>query len=299
MSILTYDNVDFKKLTFNSPEKVGMIYYSGISYKDKPLYIQTPKLKCLHDSNECIDRKAPSMDLENINNNFKFYDFLIQLDEANINNTFNNSQQWFDKEIPRDTIDDMYKRILKPVKKGCRPNYTFKIPTIKNNVQCPIYDQNKICQSFDKCNKDVDVELILHIRGLKFLKQNYYCDMYISQIKVYLSNDEKYSVLETYSFNDTSENENIDSSNKTEIVEKECDNVDEQNIDIDTENVKNENEEKKENGENKKDEEIIKREKIEVNQEDKIEDEVDIEKEEMRKKLLLLEEQLKTIKDKF
>ena len=45
----------------------------------------------------------------------------------------------------------------------------------------------------------------MHIRGLKFLKQHYYCDCYISQIKVFLNN-EKYGVLDTYVFDDEEEN---------------------------------------------------------------------------------------------
>ena len=84
---------------------------------------------------ECIGRKSPSLDVENINNDFKFYDFLLSLDELNVNNTHNESENWFSKEIPKETIDEMYKRILKPVKKGSRPVYCFKIPTIKDKIQ--------------------------------------------------------------------------------------------------------------------------------------------------------------------
>ena len=91
----------------------------------------------------CIERKSPSLDVENINNDFKFYDFLLSLDEKNVNNTCAESKNWFDKNIPKETIDEMYKRILKPVKKGSRPVYSFKIPTFKEKIQSPIFDQHK------------------------------------------------------------------------------------------------------------------------------------------------------------
>ena len=72
----------------------------------------------------------------------------------------------------------------------------------------------KICQTIDKIKKDIELELIIHIRGLKFLKQNYYCDLYISQIKIYLPSEEKYSIINDFSFKETNEVE------KTEEVEK-------------------------------------------------------------------------------
>lgn len=217
MSISTFNEIDFKKMKFTDPEKVGLIYYSGISYGDQPLYIQTPKLKCLTDGQACINKKSPSLDVGNINNDFKFYDFLLKLDEENITNTFNSSKVWFDKEIPKDTIDEMYKRILKPAKKDHRPIYSFKLPTVKGKAQCPIFDQNKICQTIEKCTSDLEVEVILHIRGLKFLKQNFYCDMYISQIKVYLPHEEKYSIISDYSFKEDLDGEELE----PEIIQKE------------------------------------------------------------------------------
>ena len=52
-----------------------------------------------------------------------------------------------------------------------------------------------------------EVVLILHVKGLKFLKQHYYCDIYISQIKVFLDGGNKYSILDSYAFNDREEEE--------------------------------------------------------------------------------------------
>ena len=40
------------------------------------------------------------------------------------------------------------------------------------------------------------------------MKQHYYCDIYISQIKVFLEGDHKYTILDSYAFNDVEEEEN-------------------------------------------------------------------------------------------
>ena len=50
-----------------------------------------------------------------------------------------------------------------------KPTFIFKIPSVKGDAQCPVYDQNKICQKIDKLERDSEVILVLHIRGLKFL----------------------------------------------------------------------------------------------------------------------------------
>ena len=101
----------------------------------------------------------------------------------------------------------MYKRNNKPVKKNSKPRFSFKVPMIKDKVQCQIYDQKKICVDFEKIQENTEVVLILHVKGLKFLKQHYYCDIYISQIKIFLEGNNKYSILDNYAFNDKEEEE--------------------------------------------------------------------------------------------
>ena len=46
--------------------------------------------------------------------------------------------------------------------------------------------KRKICVDFEKIQENTEVVLILHVKGLKFLKQHYYCDIYILQIKIFL-----------------------------------------------------------------------------------------------------------------
>jgi len=84
---------------------------------------------------------------------------------------------------------------------------SFKIPMIKDKVQCQLYDQKKNCVELSKLSDGAEIICIIHIRGLKFLKQNYYCDCYISQIKVFLNKENKFSVFNEYAFNDKEEEE--------------------------------------------------------------------------------------------
>jgi len=207
MSIYKHLDIDNKKINYGKPEKQGLIYYAPINYNNEPFYLQTPKMICKSDGNEIIIKKNSVLDLETLNTDFSFYDFLLNFDEKNIKETFKNNQGWFNKDIPLEIIDDMYKRICKPAKKDSKPIFSFKVPVQKEKVQCQIYDQKKTCVEVGKLTEGTEIICIIHIKGLKFLKQHYYCDCYISQIKVFLDKVNKFSILDSYSFDDKEEEE--------------------------------------------------------------------------------------------
>ena len=206
MSILLHSDIDHKKINYSKPEKQGQIYYSAINYDNSPFYLQTSKMVCKKSGDEIIKMKNASLDIENNTMDFWFYDTLLNLDEKNVKKTHENNKDWFGKDIPLEIIDNMYKRSCKPVKKDSKPIFSFKIPMIKDKVQCHIYDQKKVCVDIGQLKEGTEVICILHIRGLKFLKQHYYCDCYISQIKVF-SDKSSFNMLDTYSFNDKDEEE--------------------------------------------------------------------------------------------
>ena len=207
MSILRHTELHLKKLNYKKPEKQGLIYYSAIDYQNNPFYLQTPKMICKKNGHEITESKNNYLEIEPSNIDFSFYDTFVNLDELNVKKTFENNKDWFGKDIPLEVIDNMYKRSNKPVKKDSKPIFSFKVPISKGNVQCQIYDQKKTCVDLNQIKEGTEVVCILHLKGLKFLKQHYYCDIYISQIKVFLEGDHKYTILDTYSFNDAEEEE--------------------------------------------------------------------------------------------
>ena len=79
------------------------------------------------------------MEVEISKNNFDLYDLFLSIDDQNIKKTLHKSQEWFQKEIPLEAIDDMYKRTTKPFKKGENPSMKFSISVIKNKIECTVY----------------------------------------------------------------------------------------------------------------------------------------------------------------
>lgn len=220
--VFKFDEINLKHFTYETPQKKGQTYFSNLSCKNMPIHIISPKLKCLSSIKEIIKSKSSMLDVEVMNNDNSFYDFFTNLDLKNIQTTFNNSENWFDREIPIELIEDMYKRSNKPIKKNGPPKMSFKLPIYKEQLQCPIYNQNNDLINIDNIEENAEVILCIHIKGLKILRSTYYCDIYISQIKMFQTNN-KFNLFKECVFSkDSIENKYEDENDliDTEYISK-------------------------------------------------------------------------------
>lgn len=211
-NIIKCDDVKINKVNYTKPEKNGQSYFSSISYGDglNPFYIQTPKLICKTNISEMKGKKVPYLDVEVPSGKMNIYDFLLTLDDNNIKTTVQKSEEWFGKHIPLQAIDDMYRRTTKPFKKNTSPQIRLRLPLIKNEIKCGVYNQSRIFVGTDEVKEGSEVVLILHVRGLKILKTTYYCDCYITQIKLFQEKESKFNIIKDYSILDDDDEEEDD-----------------------------------------------------------------------------------------
>ncbi len=255
-NIVKCDDVKIGNINYTKPEKNGQSYFSSISYGDSlnPFYIQTPKLICKTNISDMKNKKIPYLDVEVPPGKMNIYDFLLSLDDNNIKTTVQKSAEWFGKEIPLQAIDDMYRRTTKPFKKNTSPQIRLRLPMIKNEIKCGVYNQNRVFVGTDEVKEGSEVVLILHIRGLKVLKTSYYCDCYVTQIKLFQEKESKFNIIKDYSILDDEddEEENMDDIFSEEVYKS-------------FEDDKKEEDEKKklEEAEKKKLEEEVKKKKLE------------------------------------
>ncbi len=215
-NVLNYSNTDINLLTIDKPIKEGKIYYSNIKYNDKPLFLQTSKIQI---KDYKINNKTSSIQFEIKQNNLDLYDYFIKLDNKIIKETYSNSKDWFNQEIPLEVIDDFYKRLSKPLEKDKNPTIRFKVPIIDNKVASKIYNQDKEYIQLDSIKDNLDAILILHIKGIKFMKQQYICDCYITQMRVEENKIIKYEIPEECLINFDTDNNTYDSDE--DIIDRE------------------------------------------------------------------------------
>ena len=288
-NIVRCDDVKIDKINYTKPEKNGQSYFSSISYGDalNPFYIQTPKLICKTNISDMNGKKVPYLDVEVPSGKMNVYDFLLSLDDNNIKTTVKKSEEWFGKELPLQAIDDMYRRTTKPFKKNTAPQIRLRLPLIKNEIKCGVYNQNRIFVGTDEVKEGSEVVLILHIRGLKILKTTYYCDCYITQIKLFQEKESKFNIIKDYSILDDEDEEEKELGDIfSEEIYNSFQEEEEKKLEEESEKKKKEQEKKKLEEEKKKLEEEEKK-KLEEEEKKKLEEEKKkkLEEEEEKKRL--------------
>ena len=179
--VTRYDKLQLENIQYEKPENQNNVYFGPMYYDLNPLLVQSSRLK-VKDIRD--DTKQKFLVLETDPNDFRFYDKLVKLDDHNLDQTYQQSEEWFNKELPMDILEGMYKRITTPFKKDDIPSVEFKLPFHKQSLQTKIYNSKNEAIELDSLTPGSTVIIMIHIRGLKFLKQNYYCDIFLSQIKL-------------------------------------------------------------------------------------------------------------------
>lgn len=191
------NKIDYTKIRCKTPIKQGNCYYSAISYDgDKPLYLETPNIYSAEDLIKCGDTLSVKLSPED----FTVYDKLLELDENNVKRTTDNSETWFKKTLPEEIVRNMYKRITEPLIKDELPTIALRIPKLKDKIVCGIFNKDSIPLAKEEIKCDTEIKCILHVKGLKFLKKYFYCDMYITQIK--LAEHKVYNIPNICMFNE-------------------------------------------------------------------------------------------------
>ena len=161
-------SIDFTKINYKSPVKIGNYYYSAITYDgDKSLYLETPNVYSSQELIDCENTLSVKISPED----FSVYDKLLELDENNVKNTTDNSEAWFKKNLPENIVRDMYKRITEPIVKGELPKIALRIPKLKDKIICGVFNKDSIPLAKEEINCDTEIKCILHVKGLKFLKK--------------------------------------------------------------------------------------------------------------------------------
>ena len=203
MSAYSYKDITSDELTFTNPERLGNCYICNLYNDDDLVYVQTPILEISN-----INLSEEDNYIEVSSDNKQFIDFLLEMDENCVQSTFNNSEEWFKKDIPYEAIDNMYKeRIIESDDDETIFQTRFKLPVVNEKIQCNIYNKDREIIDIKDLNGK-NIIMILHFKGLKILKDNFCLDCYINQIKEVDTN--KYNILNNYAIIEDEEDEYID-----------------------------------------------------------------------------------------
>lgn len=186
--ILDYKEINPESIVFEEPKKVkGGSYMTEIKYRtptgeDVPFIIQTPRLI----SSEGIVRNdtRAHCELEFDKNHWPFYEFITNIDDHNIVIIEKYSEKWFTSKFPIDVVEEFYKTPVKLGRGKNPPKLKVKIPINRGELSCNIFDNVKNAINYTEVKKNNKVVCVLHLQGLRFLKQQVICEWVPLQIKV-------------------------------------------------------------------------------------------------------------------
>jgi hypothetical protein len=161
------ERYNFDNITFSKPKRYSEYLVSKIKYNNEDLVVQFPKMTL----NE-ISEKA--IELEFVNGkgyNKEIYNFLRRLDQFIIKKVQESSLEWFEKEIPVDSIKKMYNSFIKPPKTSenrCNVNIGLKVN--KNEIKSIFLDRRGNEIDFSEFKRDEIVESIAQFKYMFFSK---------------------------------------------------------------------------------------------------------------------------------
>jgi flagellar biosynthesis GTPase FlhF len=210
--VRNYSDIDISNIQFSDPKKTRAGSYLVEMYlkngsKRENIYIQTPKLTNLSGIN--LNDNRSYVEFEFDSENPDFYQFFTKLDEKCILTSHQKSKKWFKQAFPLDVIDEFYKSNIKPGRNNHFPTIKFKIPVSKKQIKAEFYNYKRERINHEEINENEELVNVIHIIGMKFLKQQFILETQLLQSKVCKKSQEKSSL--GYIINDSeSDYENDD-----------------------------------------------------------------------------------------
>jgi len=163
----TVDTIDFRTVNINNIEYENPVRIKNnfLAKCKNELTINTGLLKCCGPVS-VVDNNLCYLTLElRKRADFSLYNFFIELDEKNICEIFENSLNWFNKEMPLDVIEDFLTPSIRLTKK--KICVKVRVPFKRKKVQLENYENLK---------KGKKISAILRYNGIKFKKHQFMSD---------------------------------------------------------------------------------------------------------------------------
>jgi len=190
-------NYKIDNTIFSKPKKYSDYLVSKVKYPvdqiETPFIIQFPKMIISSDPDE------KNISLEFKSTNKELYNFLSTLDQYIIKYISNNSEEWFDKKIPLETIKKMYNSFIKApqsTENKCTLQFSFK--TQKNELKTLFVDKKDCEIDFSQFKTNEVVECIAQFKYIIFSKDTCFCTWEISSLKLHkkVQKVKKYGFIE-------------------------------------------------------------------------------------------------------
>jgi hypothetical protein len=167
------NSFNLEKLVFSKPKKYADYMLCKVKYPNESgelddMCIQFPKMTISSDP----DEKNLETEFVSVKGyNKEIFNFLSKLDANIVEYISSQSEEWFERKIPKESIKKMYNSFVKAPKTSenrCNLNFTFKMQ--KNEMKTVFMDKKSNEIEFSQFKKGETVECISQFKYLIFTK---------------------------------------------------------------------------------------------------------------------------------
>jgi len=169
------ESYNLNNIIFTKPKKYTDYLVSKVKYNNESgdlepqeLVVQFPKMIISDQPSE------KNIELEFTNSkgyNKEMYNFLRNLDQFIIKKVQSSSEDWFEKEIPIESVKKMYNSFIKaPRTTDSKSNINFSFKINKGKVTTLFFDRKGNEIEYSQFKKDEIVECIAHFKYIFFSK---------------------------------------------------------------------------------------------------------------------------------
>jgi len=198
---MTPDDINVDLITFSKPKKSGEYLVSKIKCSEN---LQFPKMTVSADPTH----KGLELEFKNQTGyNKKVYDVLVKIDKTIMNVISDKSLEWFDKKIPLDALEKMYKPFINESK----INLTFE--TKKTEILTNFIDSKNETLGYQDIVKGSVVECIAQMKYIVFSKETSFVVWQVDCVKLH----KKINRVPRYGFIEDPDDNHTNSDDEVEI----------------------------------------------------------------------------------
>lgn len=202
VKVLNVKDIDVEKLEYHDPVNGKFGGKSlRVSYRGDKIILEVSKCDLPFGVNEYESPygKKYSLDFSLTESNQDFISFVQKFDDMNVKKGYENSVEWFSKDLDEDIVDQLYKKQLRQTS-NYPPLMRAKIINNAVGPLCTVFDKNKNVIDLHSVRKQSEVSAVIELTGIYFVAKEFGVTWKLLQLMVYPKLD-----MTSYAFVDDSD----------------------------------------------------------------------------------------------
>jgi hypothetical protein len=208
--VFNYKTIDLNEISFLSPNEVRTNVYLCATDTEYDILFQTRELELK--SGIITDEKEAYLDV-NIEGT-DFQEFMVKLDEHNVQTSINNVKEWFNQELSSDAIRNYYKS---NINEGI---LRMNVPFSRKKINVNVYDDKKNSISPSELSEGAKVVIVFRLNGLRYNSKKCIMDLDIIQVMLMKPKEKVVIPVENLNLTNRSTESRQDIAKKMELAHK-------------------------------------------------------------------------------